>query len=116
MSTETIPQDPIWLARSTDPETSHEAAAQVNMRASQAEVLRVLRNCGPLTDWDIHLLSSNGLVTRDSKPRYWSPERLRTARKELERKGLVEWTGEEEKLPSGRYARVWRAVEKGIER
>jgi len=107
MSTET---DPVWLARSTDPETSHEAATQVNVRASQAEVLRVLRQFGPLSDVTIQRLS------HIHGSRYWSPERLRTARKELVVAGLVEWTGKTEKLPSGRSGRVWRAVEKGIER
>jgi hypothetical protein len=91
-------------ARTTDPETSQEAADLADTRGSQSAVLAVLRISGPGDDKAIsqRVKAADGL---------WSSERLRTARNELVRRGLVEWTGRTATLPSGRHARVWQAVE-----
>jgi len=84
-------------ARRTDPGTSHAAAKSVTrIRESQAKVLRVLQEHGPLTDAGIysHLC---GL----------SPSGARTRRSELVARGKVVDTGERERLASGRNAILW---------
>ena len=92
------------LARNTDPETSHLAAASLasdKLRASQDEVLRFMRARGPLTD-DQLVRTYVGTVPQ-------SPSGLRTRRSELVARGLVEDTGKRVVLPSGRKAIVWAA-------
>lgn len=101
---EILDDEPKAKARATDPETSHEAAASVKVRESQRDVLKVLREFGPLTDMGISRWSHKFGIRQ-------SPSGLRTRRKELVNKGLVEWTGRWERLPSGRRARVWRVIE-----
>jgi hypothetical protein len=90
------------LARLTDPETSQEAADRADTHGSQSAVLAALQ-AGPGTDRQIvrRVQATLGV---------WSPERLRTARSELVRRGLVEWTGQLATLPTGRHARIWQAV------
>jgi len=91
------------VARATDPLTSHEAAASVgDVRESQRMVLMMLNAVGPGTD--------EALVEHAGKVGYpISPSGLRTRRSELVRLGLVEDSGERERLASGRRAIVWRA-------
>ena len=105
----------IGLARTTDPSTSHEAAARADLNGSEAEVLEILRRGTPLTDQSIFFVHQDNLKRARGalfprKVRSYSESRLRTARKELQRRGLVEWTGETRKLSSGRSSRVWMAV------
>lgn len=91
-------------ARTTDPETSHQAAASVrDLRATQREVLDLIRRFGPLTDERLVSLAAIDHVRQ-------SPSGLRSRRSELVALGLVEWTGEYEPLDSGRNARVWGAA------
>jgi hypothetical protein len=91
-------------ARSTDPETSWDAARSISrdgLRENQAAVLRLLRRYGPLTDEQI------GELYGHVPPQ--SPSGLRTRRHELQELGLVEDSGERARLRSGRQAIVWRA-------
>lgn len=89
-------------ARLTDPDTSHAAAASVNVRRSQQQVLALLRE-GPATDQHLATRAyERGLTI--------SPSGLRSRRHELVDAGLVEDTGLRERLPSGRHAAVWRAT------
>jgi len=90
------------VARNTDPETSHMAAASVTgIRASQRMILGALRRHGPGTDEDIygwlrlegHKISLSG---------------ARTRRSELVSLGYVEDSGEKKRLPSRRLAIVWK--------
>jgi len=98
------------LARTRDPETSHEAAQSADMCASEAEVMRVLHTHGCGTDDRIYNLSAPVHEWHSARI-FYTPQRLRTARHALVLRGLVEWTGETTLLPSGRRARVWRIVE-----
>lgn len=98
-------------ARSTDPDTSHEAAAsftEVALRANQTAVLCALREFGPLTDAGLVRLYEQ---YHDIKgwPRQ-SRSGLRTRRRELCDFGLARYTGHKVRLPSGKLARVWRAT------
>lgn len=94
---------PEAVARTTDPITSHLAAASVTgIRASQRMILGALQRHGPGTDEDIyewlrlegHKISLSG---------------ARTRRSELVRLGLVRDSGEKRRLHSGRLSIVWQA-------
>lgn len=88
-------------SRTTDPETSHAAAELVSGAESQRAVLAALlaESCG-LADFELE----SRLFGR------FSPERIRTARKELERQGRVQFMGIYRMTRSGRRARVWEAT------
>ena len=93
-------------ARSTDPETSHAAAASItDLRERQQAVLQTLKEYRSLTDEELVLFYDQ----TEYPPQ--SPSGLRTRRSELVRKGLVEFTGDKRPLESGRLGRVWKAVE-----
>lgn len=90
-------------ARTTDPQTSHEAAASVqNENTIRHWVLKLLDR--PRTD--VELVE----VYRKMKyaPRA-SESGIRSRRAELVADGLVQDTGERKKLESGRHAIVWVA-------
>jgi hypothetical protein len=89
-------------ARSTDPETSHDAADSVrNIRASQIAVLALFM-AGPATD--------EQLAERAKARRLRiSPSGLRSRRSELVRMGMVVDTGERERTYSNRRTIVWAA-------
>jgi hypothetical protein len=87
-------------ARTTDPETSHEAAMSVtNITPLKQEILQRLMT--PMTDTDLYQLltiSSRLIVTESG---------VRSRRAELVQAGLVRDTGERVKLATGRKAIVW---------
>lgn len=90
-------------ARTTDPETSHAAARSVkNLTEIKIKILEVLET--PQTDHD---LVFNIRATTD-----WlvSESGVRSRRAELVQAGLVEDSGSRVKLPTGRYAIVWRTA------
>jgi len=87
-------------ARSTDPETSHEAAAQADTFRSVKAVFDSLGQYGPLADFElVSLMHSLGYA--------FSPERIRTARNSLTKVGKIEHTGYYRLTPTNRRARVW---------
>jgi len=92
-------------ARTTDPETSHDAAASIRserIRASQVAVLDTFRQHGPLTQEE--------LVTRYARAPMQSDSGLRTRASELVALGKLVDTGKRRKLKSGRKAIIWRAA------
>lgn len=96
------------MTRAGDPDTSQDAAASVDVRRSQAQVLRVLAELGPSTDEqlvDFFTQSANC-----GGPYRMSPSGVRSRRAELVRLGLVQWTGQRACMHTGRMARVWEAV------
>ena len=100
-------------ARSTDPQTSADAARSVTgLRPKQEAVLYVFRAYGPLT-----LEQLVQRYDRARKERYLnlglpqqSPSGIRTRCSELVAMGLVRDTGERRKMSTGRMAIVWEAV------
>lgn len=93
------------VARRSDPETSHEAAALVSgLRASQEEVLGVLRRRGPMTDEEVLR------VLLDRRERPWTPSGARTRRSELVAGGYVRDSGRRKRLETGRRSILWEAV------
>ena len=89
-------------ARSTDPDTSHAAAASIaNVTDAQQTVLNLLSKHGPLTDLELAFRHA------DDEAEPISPSGLRTRRAELTEQGLVVDTGERRLSPSGRSCVVW---------
>lgn len=94
------------VARSTDPETSHVAAASVgDLRLSQACVHRLLGTFGPMSDELLCALYEKFWRQYDYPQQ--SPSGIRSRRAELVRLGLVVDTGEKVEMTSGRMAKVW---------
>lgn len=92
-------------ARRTDPSTSHAAAASVRrIRESQADVLSVIRNCGPISDEGmIRAYRSMGMP-------WQSDSGLRTRRSELVALGVVRDSGGKTKTASGRKTILWKVA------
>jgi len=86
-------------ARGSDPSTSHEAAASVDVRKSQQQVLELLQAGPAIDDWLLGRAMAAGV--------WMSPSGLRTRRKELVDMGRVIDTGERHKTTSGRSSIVW---------
>jgi|688.fasta_scaffold127181_3 DNA-binding MarR family transcriptional regulator len=97
------------LARNTDPETSHEAAADVSFRASAHRLLamQALDRFGALTDYE--LAARTGLQQNSIGKR----------RKDCQDAGMVErlldadGNSIKRPAPSGSKALVWTLTEKG---
>ena len=90
-------------ARHSDPDTSHAAAQSLSsdkLRESQEAVLEHFVEHGPMTDVDLGNVYGG--------PPRQSPSGLRTRRRELVDRGLMEDTGTRKKLPTGRRGIVWR--------
>jgi hypothetical protein len=88
------------FARTTDPETSHEAAESVtNITPLKQEILQRLMT--PMTDADLIevIRTSSRLIVTESG--------VRSRRAELVQAGLVKDTGARVKLATGRNAIVW---------
>lgn len=106
-------------ARSTDPQTSHDAAAQVVTKPSQVAVLRIFRgredraSGGTLLPSRVSLDLADFEVERYVEASAFSPSRLRSARHELTVAGFIEPTGEQRKTPYGRMADVHRLTPNG---
>jgi hypothetical protein len=101
------------VARRTDPETSHLAAATiygVKLRRSQEHVLRVLRAKGPMTDEE--LVNAYGeaiaMTSLETGPVLQTDSGIRTRRRELTDLALVEDSGERRPTHTGNQAIVWR--------
>ena len=91
------------FARRSDPETSHEAAATVDIRRSQEQVINLFHRYGPMTDAEL-LEAADRLSVKQS------PSGLRTRRNELVAKGVLRFTGTFKRLHTGRRARIWEAL------
>lgn len=96
------------LARTTDPETSKQAAETAAQRAPsvRAAVYQLLEEFGPLTDNEI---ATRYMALRDLYRFPLTTESsLRTRRKELQRDRLVELVpNHTRRTRSGHMARVW---------
>lgn len=101
------------LARRTDPATSHQATGAAYRSTAKDDVLRILTDHGPLNDagvQEVHdLYVARGLMPSRT------PQRLRTARAELERAGVVGIACDAAgpltvRMPSGYSSNVWKAL------
>jgi len=93
----TIPA--INRVRTSDPQTSFDAAESNDIHGSQVSVLLTLSFSGPLADHE--------LVERIAD---YSPSRIRTARSELVDMGMVEFTGFYRLTAGNRRTQVWQVV------
>lgn len=99
--------EPTAHARSTDPDTSQEAADSItDITARQNAILQVMHTANtPVTDWQLAELYNE---TAGVPPQ--SDSGLRTRRSELVRLGRVRDSGGRMPLPSGRHGIVWELV------
>lgn len=93
-------------ARTTDPDTSHEAAASLDTANSRLYVLGLLTEFGPLADFEIENRHATDTIGHTFYGRL-SPSRLRSARSELVAAGHVVASAGFTKTPSGRRALLW---------
>jgi hypothetical protein len=96
-------EHPAAIARTDDPQTSHEAAKTVNVKRGQALVLDMLKSLGDATNEELE--NTAQLLGLDI-----SESGVRTRRVELTRLGLVEDTGQKRETLAGNAAKVWKAV------
>jgi len=99
-------------ARTTDPQTSHEAAGRVrNVTEQQRAILNIL--VVPMTDEELvaryESIMSAGLAPMAS------PSGIRSRRSELVYSQMVMDSKDRRKLRTGRNAIVWRTTELGWE-
>ncbi len=96
------------VARHTDPETSHKAAHSVTgITESQARVLALVKQFGPLSDPEIRHRWQEMVDGGDYPP--ITDSGLRTRRAELVRRDKLRDSGVRTKTPSGRECIVWEA-------
>jgi hypothetical protein len=99
-------------ARTSDPSTSHEAAASVQrVSKTQAAILFILQY--PMSDE--RLIDSYYSMSGAGMAPNAAPSGIRSRRKELVDLGLVADTGERERLASGRHAILWQTVEQPLD-
>lgn len=99
------------VARDTDPITSFEAGENPAAReASEQAVLAVLRY---FEAEDLPAPSDHMLELNAEPHNTFTPQRIRTARAQLVRKGLVESAGRVEGAsPTGRAAMTWKLADR----
>lgn len=97
--------------RSTDPATSHQAAATVHMNGRHAAVLDSFRRHGPMTDEQLHVAYERDV--EDHGVPAQSDSGLRTRRHELVEAGLLVDSGERAPTVAGRDAIVWGVADDG---
>ena len=96
------------VARSTDPQASHDAAESVSeftLTQTRRRILALFAEHGAMTDemlWTLWVIYYGPTVA--------SVSGVRTRRRELCNRNLVRPTGESELLRSGRYGIVWEKV------
>lgn len=96
-------------AKTTDPETSHAAAASVkNITQTQQAILSIFDRFGSMVD-DRLVELYNLKVVGGTAPRA-SLSGIKTRRKELVVRGLIQDSGDRRVLESGRRAIVWSKV------
>ena len=91
------------LARRYDPSTSYEAAKSIDPSKMQKVVLECLRKTGPAIYDEV-------LVWARKMYGIQSSSSVSSRFNELQKKGLIELTGQKRKGRSGRQQREWRAI------
>jgi hypothetical protein len=92
-------------ARTTDPQTSHDAAASVNNLSQTKQWIIGALTLKSMSDEK--LFEYHNAYDRMGDAIYVSPSGLRSRRAELVAAGLVIDSGERTKMRSGRQAIVW---------
>lgn len=96
------------IARSTDPQTSHDAAGTVgHISETQAAIMVLLRET-PMCDE--RLIAEYRVWEKLERFPRASDQSIRSRRAELVRYGLVAYAGFDERMTTGRFGRVWKVV------
>lgn len=93
-------------ARDSDTQTSHEAAATVDVARDRRAVLMLLAYLGEATDQHIE--------ANAWRVEHGTPQSLRSRRAELMREGYVEVASSDGRTSSGRRCRVFRLTRRGV--
>lgn len=104
-------EDDLFFARTTDPETSHLAAANLNhfdMKPVEKILWRILKE-GPFTDEDLYGHYIDYIKVYDAKL-YRSPSAIRTIRNKMHKDDLIYCTGIGQSN-AGNPSRLWKAKE-----
>lgn len=99
------------LARATDPKTSHQAAATVNLTKGQRAVLAEFRLYHLLTDEQ--LIAALSVRARSCIDAKLSDSGARSRRAELVAAGMVRDSGQRSTTQAGRKTVVWEYVSEG---
>ena len=91
------------LVRRNDPSTSYEAAQSINPTRMQQIVLTAIKTLEPCIYDDV-------LKWFEAHHEVYASSTISSRFNELQKKGLIELTGEKRKGRSGRQQREWRAV------
>jgi len=97
--------------RATDPVTSVEAAASNDLKGSARYVFDLLRHFGPMADHELVMRAEHESYLYGDNITTYTPQRLRTARRELADAGVVRSAGIYRLTQSCRRALVWELVE-----
>ncbi len=89
-------------ARASDPATSHEAAATINITAQALRILRSYHNGTALLDYDAYCLAGFPPNARDGQ-----------RCSDLRHAGFIERTGERAETPSGKSGYLCRITSAG---
>lgn len=104
--------EPHMLARTSDPDTSHDAAAIAALSPSSREIkqaiLRLLRSEGPRTAFELRELYDRNAFAEGWPP--CQPNTINRRVSDLANAGLVADTGVRRPTPDRRPAIVWRAL------
>lgn len=101
----TLFDEVIALARTTDPQTSHDAAKTVRVTEGQMAVYSEFRMYGPMTDEQlIRALSVRAESCPDAR---LSDSGARSRRSELVRLGMLKDSGRRGVTASGRQTIIW---------
>ena len=92
------------LVRRNDPSTSYEAAESIDPTKMQQIVLDAIKSIGPCIHDEVWK------YVQITHPNITSNSSVSSRFNELEKKGLIELTGEKRKGRSNRKQRDWRAI------
>lgn len=102
------------LARASDPDTSHDAAAIAALSPSSAviksAIMQLLRQHGPKTAFELRELYFGSSQWRISEWPDCQPNTINRRASDLANIGLIVDTGQRRKSPDNRDAIVWRAT------
>ena len=106
--------EPHMLARSTDPDTSHDAAVIAalsnNSKVIKSAIMQLLRWNGPRTAYELRELYFASSQWRVSEWPDCQPNTINRRVSDLANIGMVIATSRRRKSPDGREAIVWRAA------
>lgn len=96
-------------ARSTDPQTSHDAAASVNNISKVQKAIMSLLQASPMCDEKLIGQYRIWQQTDDRFPAA-SDQSIRSRRAELVTMGILEAAPQKEQMTTGGWANVWRWI------